>query len=169
MSEVILAIDPSGNFYEGKGHTGLAWFVDSVKEVDIRTVNAKDFSSRIDYWEEIKQHIESLRSIMKEGHTVHVVMEKYVTRSNGFTTGKVSETAMLIGVLIYFCEKYNIPYTMQTPSQAKKRYSDEALCKVYPMLENKKGRIYFKGKRTNDHERDALRHLAFYKKYVEDQ
>lgn len=167
MSNIILAIDPSGNFEEGKGHTGLAWSYDSWERVNVISINAKNFERRVDYWNAVVNYIYDLREKKLDGHDVHVVMEKYVTRSNGFTTGKVSETAMLIGVLTYLCEMHNIPYTMQSPSQAKTRYSDELLCKVYPALEKRGNRYYLGDLCTNDHERDALRHLAFYKNYME--
>lgn len=166
--KIVLAIDPSGNFEDGKGHTGLAWSFGDWDNIAITSVNAKNYPSRIDYWNAVLDHIHSLAKKKSALNTVHVVIEKYVTRSNGFTTGKVSETAMFIGVLIYFCEKYNIPYTMQSPSQAKGRYSDESLCRLFPRITKKGSRYYFDDKCTNDHERDALRHLAFYKNYMED-
>ena len=166
--KVVLAIDPSGNFDEGKGHTGLAWCFDAWEGVNVHSINAKNFTKRVDYWRAVVKYIDDLRAKQDAGNQVHLVIEKYVTRSNGFTTGKVSETAMLIGVIIYTCERYGIPYTMQSPSQAKTRYSDELLCKIFPALEKRGTRYYLGGICTNDHERDALRHLAFYKNYMED-
>lgn len=166
--KIILAIDPSGNFEEGKGHTGLAWSYNSWDGVNVISINAKKYTKRVDYWKAIVSYIDDLHDKKLAGHDVHVVIEKYVTRSNGFTTGKVSETAMLIGVLTYWCEVWCIPYTMQSPSQAKTRYNDEQLCKLFPALEQRGNRYYLGGICTNDHERDALRHLAFYKNYMED-
>lgn len=169
MTKIILAIDPSGNFEAGKGHTGLAWWYDAWENVTTLTVNAKAFTRRVDYWDAIVRHVENLKRSKDAGCDVHLVMEKYVTRSNGFTTGKVSETSMLIGVLTYLCEKYEIPYTMQSPSQAKTRYSDTSLCRMYDNLEQRGNRFYLNNRCINDHERDALRHLAFYKNYMEGQ
>lgn len=165
--KIILAIDPSGNFYDGKGHTGLAWNYDTWDAVNTMSIDAKKCSSRVEYWNTIVDYLRELKDKRDAGYDVHVVIEKYVTRSNGFTTGKVSETAMLIGVLIYYCENHNIPYTMQSPSQAKSRYTDDALCKLFPALHKKGNRYYLGDSCTNDHERDALRHLAFYKNYME--
>lgn len=166
--KITLAIDPSGNFEEGKGHTGLAWSFGDWDNVTVHSINAKDFERRVDYWKAVVSYIEDLAKKASVLNSVHVVIEKYVTRSNGFTTGKVSETAMLIGVLTYTCEVNDIPYTMQTPSQAKTRYSDEALCRIFTNMEKKGSRYYLRDHCTNDHERDALRHLAFYKNYMED-
>lgn len=165
---IVLAIDPSGNFEEGKGHTGLAWSFGDWDNVAVHSVNAKDFKRRIDYWKAVVSYVEDLVKKKSVFNTVHVVIEKYVTRSNGFTTGKVSETAMLIGVITYICELNDIPYTMQSPSQAKTRYTDEHLCKLYTNMVQKGRRYYLRDHCTNDHERDALRHLAFYKNYMED-
>lgn len=165
--KIILAIDPSGNFEDGKGHTGLAWSYDSWEHVYVISINAKKYTKRVEYWDAVVSCIRELHNKKDAGHDVHVVMEKYVTRSNGFTTGKVSETAMLIGVLTYWCEVWDISYTMQSPSQAKTRYTDTHLCKLFPALEQKGNRYYLNGVCTNDHERDALRHLAFYKNYME--
>lgn len=165
---IVLAIDPSGNFDEGKGHTGLAWSFGDWDAVIVRSVNAKAYKRRVDYWEAVVKYIKDLAEKHSVANNIHVVIEKYVTRSNGFTTGKVSETAMLIGVLTYVCELNNIPYTMQTPSQVKTRYSDDALCKLFTYMESKGNRYYLGDHCTNDHERDALRHLAFYKNYMED-
>jgi len=165
---IILAIDPSGNFEDGKGHTGLAWSFGDWDTITVHSINAKTYESRIEYWKAIVSYVEDLAKKRSAVNRVHVVIEKYVTRSNGFTTGKVSETAMLIGVLIYTCECNGIPYTMQSPSQAKTRYSDEALCRLFKPMVQKGNRYYLKDHCTNDHERDALRHLAFYKNYTED-
>jgi hypothetical protein len=164
----ILSIDPSGNFEEGKGHTGLAWCCESWEHTYATSINAKAYDKRLDYWNAVAAYVHKLHRKQLEGHSVHVVMEKYVTRSNGFTTGKVSETAMFIGVLTYLCELYDIPYTMQNPSQAKTRYNDIQLTKLFPNMEQRGNRFYLNNKCTNDHERDALRHLAFYKNYMED-
>lgn len=166
--KIVLAIDPSGNFEDGKGHTGLAWSFGDWDNVTVRSVNAKDYTRRIDYWKAVVHYVEDLAKKASVLNKVHIVIEKYVTRSNGFTTGKVSETAMLIGVIIYTCELNGIPYTMQSPSQAKSRYSDESLCRLYPSITQKGNRYYLRDHCTNDHERDALRHLAFYKNYMEE-
>lgn len=161
-----LAIDPSGNFEEGKGHTGIARIVDDDwASVRTQSINAKDFETRHQYWSAIKKVIQDLHLA---GVRTQVVIESYVTRSNGFTIGKMPETAMLIGVLVYFCEMYKIPVYFQSPSQAKVRFKDELLVKHIPDLERKAtGKYYHKGVVMNDHERDALRHLLFFKKYKE--
>lgn len=163
---ITLAIDPSGNFSDGKGHTGIAGIKDSDwNSVFTKSINASDYNSRFEYWNAIKKVIHDYAI---ERVPVQVIIESYVVRSNGFTTGKMPETAMLIGVLIYTCELNNIPYYMQSPSQAKVRFKDELLPDYIPNLTvNKANRYYLGTKLTNDHERDALRHLLYFKRYRE--
>lgn len=161
-----IAIDPSGNYEDGKGHTGIAFIEGNAWDtVKTKSINAKDYDSRHAYWSAVKKVIQD---VGLEGVKAQVVIEAYVTRMNGFTIGKMPETAMLIGVLVYFCEMYNIPYYLQNASQAKARFKDNLLPDYVPGLEvNDSGRYYLKGKLTNDHERDALKHLVYFKRYKE--
>lgn len=161
-----IAIDPSGNFEEGKGHTGVAFIEGSDwSTVKTKSINAKDFNTRHEYWSAIKKIIQD---IGLEGTRTQIIIESYVTRMNGFTIGKMPETAMLIGVLVYFCEMYKIPYYLQNASQAKTRFKDAMLPDFIPGLELKdSGRYVLKGNVTNDHERDALKHLLYFKRYKE--
>ena len=58
--------------------------------------------------------------------------------------------------------------TFQSPSSAKTRFKDELLEKYIPELERRaNGRYYLHDKQINDHMRDALKHLLFYKGYKE--
>lgn len=161
-----IAIDPSGNFLEGKGHTGIAIMTDCDWEtVTTESINAKDYDTRYEYWTAVKQTIAKyvIRKL-----PVQVVIENYVVRSNGFTTGKMPETAMLIGVLVYFCEECRIPVYLQAPSQAKTRFRDDLLPSYIPGLRvSSKNRYYLKDKLINDHERDAMKHLLYFKRYKE--
>lgn len=163
-----IAIDPSGNFEEGKGHTGIAIIDDCDWEnVKVLSISAKDFPSRHSYWWNI---IHTIGRNSKLGET-QVVIESYVTRMNGFTIGKQSETAMLIGVIVYRCETLEIPYTFQAPSAAKSRFKDELLPKYYPKLvldtSTGKNRYLYDGKIISDHIRDAMKHLLYFKRYKE--
>ena len=161
-----ITIDPSGNFEDGKGHTGIATIRNSDwSSVKTQSINAKDFETRHAYWSAIKKIIQDTHL---NGEPAQVVIESYVTRMNGYTVGKMPETAMLIGVLVYFCDMYDIPYYFQQPSQAKTRFKDELLPNYIPGLEKSvSGRYYLNGKLINDHERDALKHLLFFKRYKE--
>lgn len=160
-----LAIDPSGNFTEGKGHTGVAGIKDNDwSTVFTKSVNASDYESRFEYWTAVKKIIQDY---VIEKTPIQVVIESYVVRANGFTTGKMPETAMLIGVLVYFCEMSGVPVYFQSPSQAKTRFRDGLIPTYIPQMTVDKNRYYLGKKLTNDHERDALKHLLFFKRYKE--
>ena len=163
---ITITIDPSGNFEEGKGHTGIARMSNNDwNTVETSSINAKAFDDRHAYWTAVKKLIQYAHL---NGDKVQIVIESYVTRMNGFTIGKMPETAMLIGVLVYFCEMYDIPYYFQNASQAKTRFKDEQLPNYIPNLELRDtGRYYLNGKLINDHERDALKHLLYFKRYKE--
>lgn len=163
---ITITIDPSGNFEEGKGHTGIARMSNNDwSTVETSSINAKTFDDRHTYWTAVKKIIQDAHL---NGDKVQIVIESYVTRMNGFTIGKMPETAMLIGVLVYFCEMYDIPYYFQNASQAKTRFKDEQLPNYIPNLELRDtGRYYLNGKLINDHERDALKHLLYFKRYKE--
>jgi hypothetical protein len=162
-----IAIDPSGNFEEGKGHTGIAVIDDCDWEnVKVLGVNAKDYTSRHRYWNGVLSAISAQCDVPAK-----VVIESYVTRMNGFTIGKQSETAMLIGVIVWNLEKWEIPYEFQAPSAAKTRFKDELLPKYYPKLQldtsTGKNRYLYDGRLISDHIRDAMKHLLYFKRYKE--
>lgn len=158
----IVAIDPSGSYNEGKGHTGFAVTDTEVNLIQAFDADAKDFSNRHEYWKWIMFAIFSLNPDV-------VVIENFVIRSNGFLIGKMPETPMLIGALVWELEKRNIKYVFQSPSQAKTRFKDIYLGKYlsnYEIKDTTRGKLYYlNGKLTNDHQRDAIKHLLYYKKY----
>lgn len=168
---VTIAIDPSGNFEDGKGHTGIAMMSDNDwNSVVVESVYAKIYPNRHSYWQAVIQFIENVQRCTEDDITV--VIESYVTRSNGFTIGKQSETSMFIGAIVFTLENLNIPYVFQTPSAVKTRFKDDLLCKYYPKMmciESATGvnRYFYDSKITSDHIRDAMRHLLYYKRYTE--
>ena len=155
-------IDPSGSFNEGKGHTGIS----IIEDFDFDTLvtfslSAKDYEDRHLYWKDI------IRKAI--GPDTLVVIESFVNRNNGFLIGKMPETPLLIGALVWELEQLNIDYTFQTPTQAKARFKDEYLGMYIPDYEVKelsgKKYYYLNGKLTNDHVRDSLKHLLYFMKY----
>lgn len=153
-------IDPSGSFNEGKGHTGVAIMEDEDWDsLKVYSIAADKFTTRYNYWNYIM-------CIIKKYSTAVVIIESFMIRNNGFLTGKMPETIRLIGAMEYFMDKFNVKYLFQTPSQAKARFKDDDLCKYIPEFEKRtNGKYYLKGKMTNDHIRDALKHLLYFHKY----
>lgn len=158
-------VDPSGSFNEGKGHTAIAeMYEDDWSTLKTYTIAAKDYKTRFEYWNAI---------ILKILYSYHglddkptVIIESFMIRNNGYLMGKMPETILLIGALSHALEAWGIDYHYQTPTQAKSRFKDEYLHKYIPNFEKRdNGRYYLNGKLTNDHIRDALKHLLYYKRY----
>ena len=159
-----IAVDPSGSFNEGKGHTGISIVDDwDWNTLTTLSLSAKSYTNRHTYWKTI---IDIVTRTCKD---VVVIIESFVVRSNGFLVGKMPETSLLIGALVYELERLGIPYIFQSPSQAKTRFKDEYLGKYIPNYEMKiksdKAYYYINGIMTNDHERDSLKHLLYFMKY----
>lgn len=168
-----VAIDPSGSFNEGKGHTGIAYLWDNDWEhMCTQEVSAKDYPDRHKYWEAVMHEAFTKYLYDDSGlspNDITVIIESFVIRANGFTIGKMPETIQFIGAIIWELEKRGITnIVIQYPSQAKPRFPDELLPKHVPKLERRdSGFYYLDGKRINDHMRDAVKHLLFYKRYGE--
>lgn len=154
-------VDPSGSFNEGKGHTGIACISDmNWDTLTIESVSASHYSSRHEYWKAIASFIVSRITL-----DTHVIIESFMIRNVGYVIGKMPETIQLIGYLSFILEEYGVPYTFQTPSQAKSRFKDTMLLTFIPNLTHKHNRYYLNNKIINDHVRDALKHLLYFNTY----
>ena len=153
-------IDPSGSYTEGKGHTGVAVMEDEDwSTLKVYSVAAKDYSTRSAYWGTIINFI-------RKNYNATIIIESFAIRNNGFLMGKMPETIRFIGAMEYTMDLYSIKYIFQTPTQAKSRFKDEDLVKYIPDFERRdNGRWYLNDKLTNDHIRDALKHLLYFHKY----
>jgi hypothetical protein len=159
----LLTFDPSGNFYEGKGTTGVCVMVDGEVQ-DLLTISAKDFNSQEEYW---AAH-EDL--IMKEWPD-HFCCEGYRLYNHKGMSAKTQansdlETPQLLGFLKMVCYRWEIPYTIQYASDVKTRWQEPILVHL-GHLEAKSGFHYFKGKKTVTHQRDALKHALHWTRYKE--
>ena len=160
-------VDPSGSFNEGKGHTGIA----AIKENDwstleYKSIAAKDYPNRHAYWWNIMLAIAE----MGEPNEIEIIIESFMIRTQGFLMGKMPETIQFIGALEFILEECEVPYSLQTPTQAKSRFKDDDLPRYIPGFEKRpNGRYYLNGKQVNDHIRDALKHLLYFMKYRKDK
>lgn len=153
-------VDPSGSYTEGKGHTGIS-IIKDFKWDSLETISiaAKDYPNRLSYWKAVLINILKYKDIK-------VIIEAFTVRNN-FLVGKMPETPLLIGALIWYFEDHNIPYTFQYPVQAKSRFKDDLLGKYIPNFEKRGKYYYLNNKLTNDHVRDSLKHLLYFMKYGE--
>lgn len=162
-----VVVDPSGSFSEGKGHTGMAYMQgDDWASLETISVGASAFPSRHQYWTMVKENI--LGYVSRDPDTV-VIIESFMIRNNGFLIGSMPETIRLIGYLEYELEQHGVRYEFQTPSAAKARFKDADLCKCIPGMSYKPSakRYILNGRICNDHVRDALKHLLYFKRYRE--
>jgi hypothetical protein len=159
-------VDPSGSFNEGKGHTGVATMIDDDwSTLETHSFDAKKYESRLRYWRAIIDCVKRYLFIHGKENT-KVIIESFQIRTNGFLLGKMPETIMFIGALSWELDFLGVEYIFQTPTQAKSRFKDEMLDRYIPNFERRDtGRYYLNGVQTNDHIRDALKHLLYFKKY----
>lgn len=153
----ILAFDPSGNFEEGKGTTGWAFKTEGTSKLG--EIRAKDFKRVEEYWHE---HLK----IIRRWNPTHVVIEGYRLYNHrgqaaSSQANSTLETPQLIGLIKYYCWVMGIELIVQYATQVKSRWSDKVLQNM-GILDSKNR---FDGKVTNNHKRDALRHLLHFERY----
>lgn len=161
----ILAIDPSGNFEEGKGTTGMCLFdANKNKILALKNITASDFVSKEEYWQE---HINTINRIImnpKYKQTIIVIEDFMLDPKRALQQSHSRmETPKLIGIIQLHCSTHNIPYVMQRPTDVKTRWADY-------ILEYKKYIVKYRNtyvlpntnKSISRHCKDAIRHAVHY-------
>ena len=161
--EHILAIDPSGNFEEGKGTTGTCLFNCVLNKItSLVDIHANHFNSKEDYWQ---RHLDFIRDVCKTFKNTVVVIEDFTLdprRAMQQSHSKM-ETPKIIGILQLFCQQNSIPYKMQRAIDVKTRWADHIL--EYKKYIVKKNRMYYlpeANKPMSRHCKDAVRHAVHY-------
>lgn len=161
----ILALDPSGNFDEGKGTTG--WVLMNYKEKLIASgaISANDYRSKEEYYEAILELIDKNHIKYRTGGFI-LVMEEYVLyRDKAVTqTNSKMETCRLLGIIQQHCWRCDIDYTMQLASMVKHRWSDELLLREGIFYSDNRGIRHTESNYWMNtlHVRDAFRHAIHY-------
>jgi hypothetical protein len=152
----ILSIDPSGNFVEGKGKTGVAIYEDG--KFEFGTLKAEDYGTRVDYWYDVAMLI----VISKPDVLVVEDYRLYNTAATGAAVQSFSqmETPRLLGIIEQTAQKKGVKIVFQM-ANVTKPYSDDKLQKL-GIITKEKNRWWFRGQAINDHQRSALRHLLRY-------
>jgi hypothetical protein len=146
-----IAVDPSGNFKEGKGTTGWAVFEDGELK-EFGEVKASNYNTQLDYWGDIIGILSKYPTVVCESYRLQP--SKSMAQS-----WSALETPQLIGVIRYTCK--NVIF--QDPV-IKKRFTDEIL--ITKGVVDKEGKLYkVQGRVTNDHMRDAIRHGLYHVNY----
>lgn len=161
--ENILAIDPSGNFEEGKGTTGTCIF-DCIKNCiyTLHDIHANSYDTKEDYWQ---AHVNYIQAVLNKFPNTIVVIEDFALdprRAMQQSHSKM-ETPKLIGILQLYCQQNNIPYKMQRPVEVKTRWADDIL--EYKKYIEKKNRMYYlpnASRPMSRHCKDAIRHAVHF-------
>jgi hypothetical protein len=163
-SKFILALDPSGAYYEGKGTTGWCVYNCDMSCISLAGfIEAKHYDTRLGYWD---KHLALLRKFVERyKNQLHIVIEDYRLYASKASNqiNSSMETCKLIGILQYFCEANQIPYTMQLASEVKTRWTDAILFHKNLIVHTKrKCTLPDKKTEVNKHARDAIRHAVHY-------
>ena len=164
LDRYILALDPSGNFDEGKGTTGWCLMRDyDAMLICTGHISAKDYKTAHEYWH---AHIKLLQELRLAYNIRCIVLEDYLLYANKASSQINSrfETPQLIGIIKYWCTTMHIRYDMQPASLVKKRWANNILERKGIL--QRKGTHWYCGKQCiNRHEIDAIRHAMHYCKF----
>lgn len=159
----ILALDPSGNFDEGKGTTG--WCIFDVAKntiIETSTISAKDYDSPESYWQ---QHIAVIDAFLHNNPKGYIVMEDYLLYESkaGCQVNSRFETPQLIGVIKHHCYMRNYVLKLQRAVDVKNRWSNPILVHKGYIREHGRGYIAPAAKiKINRHQLDSIRHAVHF-------
>ena len=151
----IIAIDPSGNFNEGKGTTGWAEYYNG-KLIAVGQIRALDYKTRENYWQ---AHLTLL-----EAHNPDIcVVENYrlFASAKDAQVNSELETPMLIGVINMYCATRQIHYRSQG-AHIKSRFTNNILLRKGIVSQDTQKRYYAVGVPISKHILDAIRHGEYY-------
>lgn len=158
----IIALDPSGNFEEGKGTTGCCLFSAEKKDIiSTWNIRASKYKSKEEYW---NAHLHYLKQFMELYKNAIIVMEDFTLNPKRALQQSYSkmETSKLIGVIQMACAENKWPLKMQLPVEAKSRWPDSILEHKHLIKRLNKGYATNSGQVISRHEKDAIRHAVHY-------
>ena len=164
-SDYTIAFDPSGNYYEGKGTTGVAIAVGSYI-FHTSQIAAAEFPSQMEYWTAVIKVIKDYAEQAKQkGVKLNVVCEDYrlyASASNAQINSNL-ETPQIIGAIKWYCHMIGVPITMQMAAEVKDRWSDDVLRAKHLLTHDRKtGQAFVGNLSVNNHSLDAVRHCLHY-------
>lgn len=160
----ILAIDPSGNWTEGKGTTGICLLQSGTTRIDVYDISAKDYDRPEAYW---NAHIEFIDNICKRFKDTVLVIEDYLLYADkaASQTNSRMETPKLIGIIEQYCFTAQQAYYTEAAAVVKTRWANHIL--EYKNLIEKRGRSYYiDDKRLCPHHLDAIRHAIHFDTFI---
>ena len=167
----VIGVDPSGNFYEGKGTTGIAVYdIKTDRILHVNYVSAKFSCTQVEYWGTVIGTLEEL--VIRYGRKRCVLaVEDYLLYANTAKSqiNSTFETPQLIGVIKFFFKDI-CPVLFRNANTAKTRWTDDILVRKKYLLVDKKLGYYIindDGVMTQviEHSRDAVRHALYCGKF----
>ena len=158
----VVGVDPSGNFKEGSGHTGLAVYDVSADEIVCCGYTYAGDYARFEeyYWATWKQIV----LLSKYFNDAPMSIEDYVLYGTKATAQINSqlETPRIIGFLMMQCWLNNIDVYIRPAVRVKKRWNEDVLV-AYGYV-HKKDRSYYLTVDSDTplmtHELDAIKHAV---------
>ena len=163
-SKKVLALDPSGNYNEGKGTTG--WCLSRNGYIYAAgQIYAAEYPDQMSYWSAVIKLITKTYKELGSDTDLTVVCEDYRLYASASQAQINSnlETPQLIGVIKWACYKLNIPIVMQMASEVKNRWSNSILVDQNIITKDYNSPGYHCGTSAlSNHSLDALRHCVHY-------
>jgi hypothetical protein len=168
---LILALDPSGSFYEGKGITGWCLFdKDTMQVKETGLIKSEVYPDAMTYYAAHIELLEYAAMICPKDKVLHIVFEDYLLYANKAEAQINSrmETSQLLGILKYICWLRGYYYYTQPASLVKTRWENKVL--VHKAYIKQKGRGWvLRGQDfyLSRHVLDAMRHAIHYATFYE--
>lgn len=169
---MILAIDPSGNFKNGKGQTGFFGMMkgnDNVRFYIHGVIRARDFKTKEDYYNDIILHIKSnpVKTLIIEDFILYESSAHSMTNQNLETSeliGAIEQVANERGIEVVRQRANQIKFSLKKPSVLKAIINIHSEEELISSTKTKDGKVLWnlKGERINNHIVDAIRHYAYY-------
>lgn len=155
----ILAIDPSGNFTEGKGTTGWSLLDENENILACGQILASSYECKEEYW---KAHLNLIDKLQPDRLVVEDFL-LYASKSNNQINSRF-ETPKLIGIIELYAHKHNIILKLQRAVDVKGRWTDDRLVNS-KIITKTNNRYYAGGVMISEHIRDSIRHGIHYIRY----
>ena len=157
MNKFIIALDPSGNYENGKGGTGIAAIteINKVRKIITGTIWAKNYRTKEEYYTAITSKVDTLLSKVQPTQKPLVVIENFKLQAHkaAAQTNQTLETSELIGRLEHHLNLKDVKCVRQQNTVKGRWKRKELITKELQYLE-----ITIKTP-DSPHAWDALRHL----------
>ena len=163
----VLALDPSGNWLEGKGTTGICLYNTTNNEKTVNQLSAKDYTSSEAYW---FAHLVFLDKtiLTKNKKDWIVVIEDYLlyaSRAKNQIQSRM-ETPKLIGIIQLWCYTHDVMYYLEPASVVKTRWTNDILLHKDIIQTGSNKGFTVNGAPLSRHCLDAIRHAVHYSTFI---